>query len=205
MEFILRPMEPGDVPQVAAIDRVSFPTPWPPSAFRSELKKSSATYLVLLKSDRDEPASDQTEWSLWFRRFSGLSGATRIVGYVGFRVQSGQGHITTIALHPEWRARGLGEFLLLVALSRMASSGVERVTLEMRPSNDVAYQLYRKYGFEVVEYRRGYYRDGEDAWLMALELGEETYWRHLEKWREAARGRLNEQDVHVGQTGGAGL
>ena len=195
MKFYLRPMEPGDVPRVAAIDRVSFPTPWSPSAFKSELKRASATYLVLLRDDQDEATSDERPSSPWFRRFFGLSGESGIVGYVGFRVQSGQGHITTIALDPDWRGHGLGTYLLLVALSRMASSGVQRVTLEMRPSNDVAYQLYRKHGFEVVEYRRGYYRDGEDAWVMAVDMGETAYQRQLDAWREETRRGLDEHDV----------
>jgi ribosomal-protein-alanine N-acetyltransferase len=135
----------------------------------------------------------------------GRSDADRIVGYVGFRVQSGRGHLTTIALLPDWRGHGLGEFLLVVALERMASADVDRVTLEMRPSNDVAYRLYRKHDFEVVEYRRGYYRDGEDAWVMAAELADEAGRRGLEKRGRKIRRRLDGQDVDVGQTDCEGL
>ncbi len=197
MKFYLRPMEPGDVPRVAAIDRVSFPTPWSPSAFQSELKRASATYLVLLRGDEGEPTRDDKLSSPWLRRFFGLSLDSRIVGYVGFRVQSDHGHITTIALDPDWRGHGLGTYLLVVALSRMASSGVQRVTLEMRPSNDVAYQLYRRFGFEVVEYQRGYYRDGEDAWVMAVDMGEAAYQRQLDAWCEETRRGLDEQGIEA--------
>jgi len=205
MKFLLRPMEPGDVPRVAAIDRISFPTPWPPSAFRSELKRASSTYLVLLRCGGSDSSSDQGQSQPWFRRLLGRSDADRIVGYVGFRVQSGRGHLTTIALIPDWRGRSLGEFLLVVALERMASADVGRVTLEMRPSNDVAYRLYRKHDFEVVEYRRGYYRDGEDAWVMAAELADEASRRGLEKRGKKIRRRLDGQDIDVGQTDCEGL
>ena len=197
MKFILRPMEPADVPRVAAIDRLSFPTPWPPSAFRSELKRASATYLVLVEGVGGASASDGAPSAPWFRRFFNQSKKRRVVGYVGFRVRSGRGHITTIALDPDWRGRGLGEFLLVEALERMVSSDVERVTLEMRPSNDKAFQLYRKHEFETVEYRRGYYRDGEDAWVMAVELHDGAYRRELERRRAKAHNRLDEQDIEI--------
>ena len=205
MKALLRPMEPGDVPHVAAIDRVSFPTPWPPSAFRSEIKRASATYLVLSSVVEETSASDEGGTPSWFRRFLGVPPGSRIIGYVGFRVQSAGGHITTIAVQPDWRGRGLGEFLLVVALNRMASSSVQKVTLEMRPSNDVAFALYRKYGFEVETYRRGYYRDGEDAWVMALDLVGRAYRRKLERRRREVHSRLDEQDIDVGQMDGAGL
>lgn len=197
MALALRPMESGDVPRVAAIDQLSFPTPWPPSAFRSELKRASATYLVLVKDVEESSASDDEAAAPWFRRFFGRANAPRIVGYVGFRVQSGRGHITTIALHPDWRRHGLGEFLLVEALDRMVSSDVEKVTLEMRPSNDAAFQLYRKHDFEIVELRRGYYRDGEDAWVMAVDLGDAAYQRKLEERRRKAQSRLDAQDLAV--------
>jgi hypothetical protein len=69
----------------------------------------------------------------------------------------------------------------------------------MRPSNDVAYRLYRKHGFEVRRREPRYYRDGEDAWVMAAEVGGETYRRRLaERWR-ALNERLRRAHVEVGQ------
>jgi ribosomal-protein-alanine N-acetyltransferase len=138
-------------------------------------------------------------------RFFESAKGSAIVGYVGFRRQDGEGHITTIAVHPDFRRRGLGEFLLLAALDKMLTLGVDRVTLEMRPSNDVAYQLYRKYGFAVERRQAGYYRDGEDAWVMAAQVRSKAYRRRLgEGWR-ALRERLRRSQVDIGQADDGGL
>jgi ribosomal-protein-alanine N-acetyltransferase len=200
MRYVLRPMEPGDVPVVAAIDRVSFPTPWPASAFQRELKRERAYYYVLLRRADDTSPSSEGGWVHWLRRqlFDPLEDS-RIVGYVGFRLQDRGGHVTTIAVRPESRRRGFGDFLLLVALDRMLTLGVSMVTLEMRPSNDVAYRLYRKYGFEVQRQVPGYYRDGEDAWVMAAEVGGGTYRRWLAERRRALNRRLRHAQIEVAQ------
>jgi ribosomal protein S18 acetylase RimI-like enzyme len=91
--------------------------------------------------------------------------------------------------------------LLLVALDKMLALGVGVVTLEMRPSNDVAYRLYRKYGFEVQRRAPGYYRDGEDAWVMAADAKGEAHRRRLAERRRALNRRLRLAQVEVGQEG----
>jgi ribosomal-protein-alanine N-acetyltransferase len=201
MRYMLRPMEPGDVPVVAAIDQVSFPTPWPSSAFQHELKRQRAYYYVLLRQGDDEPPEPDRGLGSWLRQVFDPSKESPIVGYVGFRLQGAEGHLTTIAVRPNCRQQGFGDFLLLVALGRMLALGVDMVTLEMRPSNEVAYRLYRKYGFEVRRRDPGYYRDGEDAWVMAAEVGGSGYRRGLaERWRALER-RLRRAHVEVGQAG----
>jgi ribosomal-protein-alanine N-acetyltransferase len=199
MRYILRPMEPDDVPVVAAIDRLSFPTPWPASAFRHELQRKRAHYYALLRSDEDEATSSGRGWARWARRFFDAERGSRTVGYVGFRLQGSGGHITTIAVHPEFRGRGLGDLLLLAALDKMQARGVDVVTLEMRPSNGIAYQLYRKYGFEVKRREFGYYRDGEDAWVMAVEVEDVPYRDRLSERRQALERRLRRAEVGIGQ------
>jgi ribosomal-protein-alanine N-acetyltransferase len=198
-------MEPGDVPAVAAIERLCFPTPWPTSAFHHELRRKRARYYVLLKSEDDEPLSSDRRWGCWLRQLFDRPKGTRIVGYVGFRLQGREGHITTLAVHPEFRRRGFGDLLLLTALDRMLTLGVDVATLEMRPSNNVAYQLYRKYGFKVTRRQPSYYRDGEDAWVMAAEVESEPYRRRLtERWR-TVKERLRRAEVEIGQKDGGTL
>ncbi len=81
----------------------------------------------------------------------------------------GEAHISTLAVHPEHRRRGLGELMLLHILDQASELGSEFVTLEVRMSNRAAQELYDKYGFRGVGRRRRYYTDNaEDALLMTL-------------------------------------
>jgi RimJ/RimL family protein N-acetyltransferase len=64
------------------------------------------------------------------------------------------------------------------------------VSLEVRPSNQAAQHLYRKYGFRFTGVHRGYYRDGEDAWLMRVRLKRDTYLGRLVELRCALEARL---------------
>lgn len=205
MPYILRPMEPSDVPVVAAIDRLSFPTPWPPAAFQRELKRKRAHYYVLLRPKGEGSPVPDRGWVDRFRQLVSPARRTRIIGYVGFRVQGDEGHITTIAVHPDWRGKGFGDLLLVVALDEMLDRGMDAVTLEMRPSNEVAYQLYRKYGFEVERRRRRYYQDGEDAWVMAADVSNEGYRQQLAQRRQELTQRLRGERIKVGQKAGAPL
>jgi ribosomal-protein-alanine N-acetyltransferase len=199
MSFTLRPMRARDVPVVVAIDRLSFPTPWPTGAFRRELQRERATYLVLVGPEEGVSQLSAPGEKGWLRRLFTTTEVGRIIGYVGFRLQEEGGHITTIAVHPGWRGRGFGGFLLWVALQRMVEHQVDVVTLEMRPSNDVAYRLYRKFGFGVVRFQPDYYRDGEDAWVMAASLGDQDYRRRLAELGELLTQRFRRQDIEVGQ------
>jgi len=157
LPFVIRPMQVRDIPAVMAIERRSFPSPWPESAYRYELRygRNSCFYVL-------QPRVGA--------RRDGLSGGPlpAVLGYVGLRLRGREAHIITIAIHPDWRGRGLGEFLLLQALEEALRRGARKVTLEVRPSNRVARRLYAKVGFTLVGIRRAYYRDGEDGWLMAL-------------------------------------
>jgi ribosomal-protein-alanine N-acetyltransferase len=108
-------------------------------------------------------------------------------------------HISTIAVHPEWRGKRLGELLLLTAMEQALGLGAGLVTLEVRASNDVAQHLYRKYGFRFKGVHRGYYRDGEDAWLMAVEVDGRAYRTRLADLRQALMGQVCCRRTGIGQ------
>jgi ribosomal-protein-alanine N-acetyltransferase len=81
-----------------------------------------------------------------------------------------EAHISTLAVHPEWRGRGVGRLLLRCGLNLAADSGARLATLEVRRSNQAAIQLYGEFGFAIVGRRPRYYRDNdEDALLMTLD------------------------------------
>lgn len=209
LPFVIRPMAPGDVPAVVAIDKLSFPTPWPASSFLYELLESSHSfYRVLVRSQVDGPAHPAHPARRWFRWMRGVLTApdgAGLTGYVGFRIYRNEVHISTIAIHPDWRGKGLGELLFLATMEKALGLGARRVTLEVRPSNRAAQQLYRKYGFQFTSTRNGYYRDGEDAWLMAADVGTNGYRDQLLDLRLALDDRLLDQGVFIGQEYGDGV
>jgi ribosomal-protein-alanine N-acetyltransferase len=146
---------------VTEIDRLSFALPWPERSFRFELTGNDTARLLVAEM----PAG----------------GDTRVVGFLGYWLLVDEMHISTLAVHPEMRGRGIGEWLLEAGLEQARSQGAEMSTLEVRPSNKAAIALYRKYGFELVGRRRAYYQDNnEDALLMTLS--------GLSDWRTLAGG-----------------
>jgi ribosomal-protein-alanine N-acetyltransferase len=81
-----------------------------------------------------------------------------------------EAHITTIALHPRYRGRGLGELMLSSLIQIAYNISARSMTLEVRVTNAVAQNLYRKYGFQEAGVRRRYYSDNnEDALIMWTE------------------------------------
>jgi ribosomal-protein-alanine N-acetyltransferase len=90
-----------------------------------------------------------------------------IVGYAGMRSVCGEGHITNIAVHPEYRKCGIGSKLLESLIATAKKLKIKSMTLEVRKSNLVAQGLYKKYGFQTYGLRKSYYiDDGEDALIM---------------------------------------
>jgi ribosomal-protein-alanine N-acetyltransferase len=147
-----------DLPAVLEIDRLSFALPWPEHSFRFELTGNDAAHLLVAEMPSGADA--------------------RVIGYLGYWLLVDEMHVSTLAVHPEMRGRGIGERLLLAGLEQAWSQGAEMSTLEVRPSNEAALALYRKYGFELVGRRRAYYQDNnEDALL--LTLAELSGWRRL--------------------------
>ena len=174
----VRPMRPDDIPQVMDIERQSFPTMWPQTVYRRELKNKLARYLVAYEPPDDgtptakaEPPGSSKGIGAAVRRFFGglpVQPRERILGLVGLWCMMGEGHIVTIAVRPEHRRQGIGELLLVAILEAALEAGQDGVTLEYRISNTAGRALYDKYGFSQVGVRARYYSDNqEDAVLMS--------------------------------------
>jgi ribosomal-protein-alanine N-acetyltransferase len=213
-------MTVNDVPEVMAIERDSFLTPWPSSAYRRELGENrNAHYLVLRM--RPRPAASQTRESeipverkgFWggllpIHRNRDVSAVPAeqptLAGYAGLWLMIDEAHVTTIAVRPEFRGRGLGE-LLLVALTEIAIDINARwLTLEVRVSNNVAQALYRKYGFKPAGVRQRYYSDNhEDALIMWTdEIQSSEFQERFRGLREKLRQRLSESGDLAPNSGG---
>ena len=159
----IRPMTIEDLPAVQLIERASFTTPWPPQAYRQELESNRlAAYLV------------------------GEIGA-EIVAYGGVWLMVDEAHVTTFAVHPRYRRRGVGERLLLSLIDLSIARHAREATLEVRLSNLAARRLYEKYGFRPVGIRPRYYSDNqEDALIMTTEpLGSSRMIERIARLRTA--------------------
>ena len=136
-------MRVEDIAAVHAVERQSFPTPWPAYTFRQELESNRmARYLVA--------------------RVGG-----EVVAYAGIWLMVDEAHVTTFAVLPSWRRLGIGSRLLLEVLELAVALGASSATLEVRLSNQAARALYERFGFRPVGLRPRYYSDNnEDALIM---------------------------------------
>ncbi len=141
MTAIIREMNRGDIPSVAALEAVVYDQPWSPRVFFDELAMDNREYLVITNGDK------------------------RIVGYGGLLVVDDDAHITTLAVAPEARGQELGKRLMVALVDQALGVGARHLTLEVRLSNSSAQGLYELFGFEPVGRRKNYYKN-EDALVM---------------------------------------
>jgi ribosomal-protein-alanine N-acetyltransferase len=100
-----------------------------------------------------------------------------VIAYVGYWKIFDEGHITNVAVHPDWRGRKAATYLMQQMMQFAASEGLKDMTLEVRRSNMAAQGLYTKLGFKIEGERPNYYEDnGEDALIM---------WYRVKKEEEA--------------------
>jgi ribosomal-protein-alanine N-acetyltransferase len=147
MNVIIRRMTVEDVPTVAQIDQMSFSLPWPEHSFRYEVTDNRVA-----------------------RCFVAEAADKRIVGMIVSWLIVDEVHIATIAVHPDFRRKGIGAQILTYALKDASAAGARRAFLEVRERNEAAQTMYRKFDFTITGRRPRYYKDnGEDAILMTLE------------------------------------
>jgi ribosomal-protein-alanine N-acetyltransferase len=199
-------MTMADVPRVVEIEKLSYPATWPPSAYRKELQDNRwAHYIVLRDKTLVEPQEHIPQEPERLRRPFPLSllparsvatiaspNQASIIGFAGLWLMVDEAHITTIAIHPDYRGKGLGELELVSLIDIANQIGAKWVTLEVRVSNFVAQNLYRKYGFREAGMRHRYYSDNqEDALIMwTEELSSPSYKERYQTLRNALFQRL---------------
>ncbi|MCS6774036.1 MAG: ribosomal protein S18-alanine N-acetyltransferase [Anaerolineae bacterium] len=167
----IEPMTLEDIPEVMVIERSSFSRPWPERAYRYELTQNPNAHFVVARLDGHASVAKQTSalGRLRIRRARTDNAPDAVVGFAGLWMQVDEAHIATIAVHPDFRGRGVGDKLLRAMLLTAQQHCARIVTLEVRVSNLVAQRLYQKYQFEVVGLRKAYYQDNrEDALIMTI-------------------------------------
>lgn len=148
MKITYNLMTNKDVNGVFNISNACFSMPWSIESIEVEINNPLAKYIVA----RDEDSN-------------------LVVGFVGIWIVVGEGSITNIAVHPDYRKQGIGAKLLESLINLCTHLDCSLINLEVRASNYPAQNLYEKYGFVVDGLRKGYYEDNkEDAILMTKYL-----------------------------------
>lgn len=138
----VRPLKLEDLSTVAMIEKECFPRPWSEEALYQDYSQNPSSLFYVVESG-DE-----------------------VVGHVGVWNKNDHVHITTLAISPDHRRKGLGKALLKAVRARYKNRDL---TLEVRQSNTVAQKFYRDAGFKVTGKRPDYYtNNGEDALVMSL-------------------------------------
>ena len=139
-------MNESHVAQVAALEKICFSDPWSENSVASELKNPLSCWLV---------AEEDGE----------------VAGYVGSQTVMDESDMMNVAVHPDYRRKGVAEKLVMELVEALKKRDSRCLTLEVRASNEPARALYEKLGFVQVGLRKNYYRNPrEDALILRKEF-----------------------------------
>lgn len=156
-KVVIERMTFDDIENVLKVENDCFSTPWSKDSFVRELEENKVALYLVAKVENVA------------------------VGYIGvWRIQN-EGHITNVAVHSDFRGRGIGNMLVSGLLSLCEKEGIDAFTLEVRRSNIIAQNLYKKFQFAECGFRKGYYQDNnEDAiimWRRETKMEDESFER----------------------------
>ena len=145
------PMNADHLEELERLERICFSRPWSKRMLGEELENQCAAFLVA----EDENGS--------------------VLGYAGLLVMLDEGYITNVAVFPEYRRLGVAAKIIDVYMNFAAANDLAFLTLEVRPSNEAAIALYRRFGFEEVGRRKNYYDlPKEDALILTRYFKEDV-------------------------------
>ena len=138
-------MQQCHVPAIAQLESICFSCPWSENSVASELTNALSLWLVAEEDGH-------------------------VAGYIGSQTVCEESDMMNVAVHPDFRRRGIGEALVKALETELRARGSHCLTLEVRTSNAPAIALYEKLGFSRVGLRKNYYRDPkEDALILRKE------------------------------------
>ena len=143
--MMIQAMNSSHVTQIAQLEKCCFSDPWSERSIASELENKLAFWLVALEGDM-------------------------VVGYIGSQTVMDETDMMNVAVHPDYRRRGVAEALVNGLVAYLQKTGSRCLTLEVRASNAPAIALYGKLGFTEQGRRKNYYRNPkEDALILRKE------------------------------------
>ena len=153
-DYTIRRCEEKDLPSAININTITLPEHYSDYFFESILRELPEAFIVAEFNDN-------------------------IIGYIMCKIEFGfsnfrklgfvkKGHVVSVAVLEQHRGNGVGKALMLEGINGVVSRKSDEIYLEVRTSNEPAIKMYEKLGFQIKSRLRTYYRDGEDAYLMAL-------------------------------------
>ena len=144
--MMIQKMNAAHVPQIAQLEKLCFSDPWSENSIASELNSRLSDWLVVTEGEQ-------------------------VVAYVGAQTVIDSSDMMNIAVHPDFRRRGIAEMLVAALEEQLRQRGSKMLLLEVRDSNVPAIALYEKLGFHQAGLRKNYYRNPkEDARILRKEL-----------------------------------
>ena len=139
------PLSKENLEAVCEIEKESLSTAWGKKELEKELENKNAVYFCAQKD-----------------------GET--VGFIGMWNIAGEGNITNVAVHPDFRKKGIGSLLVNKMICYSKNNNIAFLTLEVNENNKNAYSLYKKCGFYEIGRRKKYYSNKFDAILMQYDI-----------------------------------
>ena len=144
--MLVREAHDQDIDQMMAIEELCYENPWPREAFEEEIEQADIGAGIVVEDE-------------------GL-----LVGFLTGMLVADEFHLHNMAVHPDFRGRGIGRELMTAVESMCHEKGIHRIQLEVREDNEIARHLYLSSGFESVGTRKDYYGPGRDAYLYTKQL-----------------------------------
>lgn len=147
-KLLIRPMSFSDIDAIDEIARLVFPDPWPKDSYQRELDNELAHFFVMTYSEV-------------------------VIGFCHFWITFDSVAIVQFAIHPLLQGKGLGKLLMAHFLGRIEKlEEVKAITLEVRTHNDPAIALYLNHGFQIINTKKKFYTNGDDAYYMVKVIRE---------------------------------
>jgi ribosomal-protein-alanine N-acetyltransferase len=165
LELQLKRLKSAQLSQVMELDKICFGGFWSLDGYRREMESPNSTLLIITI-----PSSE----------------GEKVIGLGCFWCILEEAHITLLAVHPDFQHQGLGKLLLFSLLKDAVKRNLERATLEVKETNQIALSLYDKFGFKLAGKRKNYYpKTGEDALVFWLsDLSKPEFKETLKIWEE---------------------
>ena len=134
-------MNEAHVAPIAQLEKLCFSDPWSENSIAYELTSRLSYWLVAVENGQ-------------------------VLGYIGSQSVLGESDMMNVAVHPDFRRKGIAEALVNALVEALKEQGSHCLTLEVRASNDPARALYEKLGFTHIGTRKNYYRNPKEDGLI---------------------------------------